>query len=276
MEIKKITPEEINLMGYNELIGIVKETNRPPGGKNSIFEIVNRLHLTEQSKVLEVGTSTGFTPIEISRLIKCKITSIDINKESLKEAEKRAIKEGYNNINFAKADINSLPFDAETFDIVIVGNVFSLMSDKEKALNECMRVCKKNGFIATIPMYYLKSPPENLVKEVSNAIKVNITPLYKTDWIKFFTIPELQIYWSKDFRFDYIEDEKIMEFCDNILKRDHLKKLEKETYKKLHGLYKKYIFLFRDNLSHMGHTILILSKRKIWEDPELFTGKEVK
>jgi len=194
-ETKDLTVEDIEKMDYNQIIGIVKETNRLPGGKNSVFEIVNRLHLTEKSRVLEVGTSTGFTSIELSRLVKCKITSIDINEESLKEAKKRANKEGYNNIEFIKADVNSLPFNSEIFDVVIIGNVFSLVENKRKALDECMRVSKKNGFIIAIPMYYLKEPPEEIIKKVSKAIKINITPRYRKDWIDFFSIPELEIYW---------------------------------------------------------------------------------
>ncbi len=271
--IKDFTVEDIEKMDYNQIIGIVKETNRPPGGRNSVFEVINRLHLTEKSRILEIGTSTGFTPIEISRLVKCRITSIDINEESLKEAKRRASEEDYDNIEFIKADVSSLPFDSETFDVVIVGNVFSLVKNKKRALDECMRVSKKNGFIVAIPMYYIKEPPKEIIKKVSEAIKVNIAPKYKQDWIDFFLIPRLEIYWSKDFKFSYIEDRKISEFCANILKRRHLQNLKKETYEKLSETYKNFMFLFRNNLSYMGYTIFILSKRKLWEDPELYTSE---
>jgi len=273
--MKGINAKDIANFDYNQLIGIVKETNRPPGGKNSIFEIVNRLHLSKDSKILEIGTSTGFTSLEISRLVKCAITSIDINERSLKEAKNRARSEGYINIDFVKADVNNLPFDNESFNVVIVGNVFSLLSNKTKALDECMRVCKRDGFIVAIPMYYLKSPSKNLVKEVSNAIKVDVTPLYKSDWIRFFSMPELEVYWSKDFKFDHINDDVVRFFVTEIMNRPHLKGMNKEAVVKLRDKYGEYIFLFRDNLSHMGFTLFILSKRKIWEDPELYTSKEV-
>ena len=61
MEIEKLSLDKIKEMDYNQIIGLVKETNRPPGGKESIFEIINRLHLNQNSKILEIGTSTGFT-----------------------------------------------------------------------------------------------------------------------------------------------------------------------------------------------------------------------
>jgi len=90
MEIEKITPKEIKEMDYNQIIGLIKETNRPPGGRKTVFEIVNRTCIDRESKVLEIGTSTGFTAIELSKLVKCKITSIDINEN---EFERRLSKE---------------------------------------------------------------------------------------------------------------------------------------------------------------------------------------
>ena len=183
--------------------------------------------------------------------------------------------EGYTNIDYVKANVNSLPFDNESFNVVIVGNVFSLLTNKTKALEECMRVCKKDGFIVAIPMYYVKIPSEELVKKVSNAIKTNIIPMYKSDWIKFFTVPELEIYWAKDFKFDYIEDDVVKSFTVKIMNRPHLKSMDMGVFIKLKRKYEKYVFLFRDNLSQVGYTIFILSKKKIWEDPELYTSKEI-
>ena len=39
--MKDLTPKQIKDMDYNELIGITKETNRIPGGRKTVFEIVN-------------------------------------------------------------------------------------------------------------------------------------------------------------------------------------------------------------------------------------------
>jgi len=274
MNLKDLTPKEIELMDYNQLIGLVKETNRIPGGKNTIFEILNRLLITKESKILEIGTSTGFTAIEISRLVKCKIVSIDINEDSLAEARERAKKEGFVNINFLKADVQNLPFKEKKFDLVIVGNVFSLLGNKIKALKECKRVLKNSGFICAVPMYYIKPPTSDLIKKVSDAIKVSLIPMYKDDWFKFLEDSEIELYWSKDFKFDYISDETINNFVKEILSRPHLKELKDETRVKLNSKYIDFMYLFRDNLSRMGFSIIIISK-KIWEDPELYTSKPV-
>jgi len=275
MEIEKITSNEIKEMDYNQLIGLTKETNRPPGGRKTVFEIVNRTCIDRESNVLEIGTSTGFTAIELSKLVKCKVTSIDINDMSLKEAKERANQEGLDNIKFMKADINKLPFNDAQFDLIIVGNVLSLMSNKEKAFNECRRVCKKTGFIVAVPMFYLKSPSEELVKKVSDAIQVKITPLYKKDWNEFFDRSNLEIYFTEDYKFDYIEDEVIEKFVKNILGKEHLTKLSKISFDMLKQKYTYYMFLFRDNLSKMGFSIILLSNKMVWEDPELYTSVKI-
>jgi len=275
MEIENITKKDIEGMDYNQLIGLTKETNRLPGGRKIVFEIANRTCLDKEKKVLEIGTSTGFTAIELSKLIKCKINSIDINEMSLKEAEARALEEGFDNINFVKADVNNLPFEDGEFDVVIIGNVLSLMSNKEQAFRECRRVCKKNGFIVSVPMFYIDNPLDKLIRDVSDAIQVNIKPLYKKDWDKFFTIPGLEIYFSEDYKFDYMEDNLIEDFVEEILKRGHLNKLNREAFEVLKKKYKDYMYLFRENLSKMGFSVVLLSNKMLWEDQELYTSKKI-
>jgi len=276
MNIEKLTPKEISEMDYNQLIGLVKETNRPPGGRKTVFEIINRTCIDRESSVLEIGTSTGFTAIELSKLVKCKITSIDINEMSLKEAKDRALEEGFDNIKFIKANVNNLPFGESEFDLVIVGNVLSLILNKERAFNECRRVCKKTGFIVAVPMFYIEKPSEELVKRVSEAIHFNITPLYKKNWDDFFEIPDLEVYLTQDYKFNYINNDIVKKFVEDILNREHLKKLEKNAFEILKNKYTEYMFLFRDNLSKMGFSIVLLSNKMIWEDSELYTSVKIR
>jgi ubiquinone/menaquinone biosynthesis C-methylase UbiE len=276
MEIKNLTKEDIFKMDYNQLIGLTKETNRIPGGKKTIFEILNKVFVNRDTKILEIGTSTGFTSIEISRLVKCAITSIDINQMSLDEAKNRALNEGFDNIKFIQADVNELPFQEGEFDLVIIGNVFSLMIDKERALKECRRVCKKTGFLAVVPLFYLENPSDELIQNVSNAIHVNITPYFKQDWINFFNLPGIEIFWSEDYSFDYMNDDIIKHFVKSILEREHLKELNKDAFEELKNKYTNYMYLFRENLSKMGFSIILLANIRLWEDPELYTSRKVK
>lgn len=274
-EIKNLTKKDIEEMNYNELISVVKETNRPPGGITTLLEVAKSTFLNKNSNILEIGTSTGFTALELARIIGCKITAIDINELSIRECKERAEKLGLKNIDFRLGDAENLDFESESFDLVFCGNVTSIVSNREKALFEYNRVLKNGGYLVAIPMYYIKKPSKELVLNVSKAIRVNIKVHNKYYWLNIFENKNLEILNWIDFKFDYISDEKINSFIKDILSRKHLNELSKEVKETLNKKYTEYVKLFRENLSHMGYTILILRKTSLKLDEELFTGSRI-
>lgn len=275
-ELKDLTGADVLKMDYNQLIGIVRETNRPPGGVNSVSRIAQRGFLHSGSRILEIGTSTGFTAIELARLVGCHITAIDINPTSLAEARDRAEMLGVaGRIRFEVQDATNLSYDDGEFDMVFCGNVTSLVSDRDKALREYSRVIKNSGYIAAIPMYYIKEPSEALLNAVSEAIHVRISPHQKAYWMEFFSREPLQAYWSEDYAFDYIDDARVDAFVQDILTRPHLQALPSATGEVIAQRYREFMYLFRDNLSHMGYTLLLLRKELVRIDPELYTSRPV-
>ncbi|WP_431712636.1 class I SAM-dependent methyltransferase [Serratia marcescens] len=274
--MKELSLEKIPTIKYFPMIGIVKETNRPPGGMNSIRKIAQNAFLNSKKNVLEVGTATGVTAIELAKLTECKITAIDIDENNLSVARDRAESENVADlISFEKRDATDTKFENKTFDMVFCGNVTSYFDDKVKAIKEYDRVLKDNGLIAAIPMYYIKKPSDNLVNEVSNAIDVNITPLYKKDWVKFFELPGYEVVSCEDYAFDNISDDGVREYVDIIFKQPHLERLEPEIRKALYNRYSYFMHLFRTNLSHMGFSLMLLRKVACQTEPELFTASRV-
>lgn len=271
-EIKDLTPKDIKEMSYNEIIGLVRETNRTPGGLNTIRIVAEKLMLNADSKILDIGTSTGHSALEFSRLLNCEVTGIDINPMSLETAAERLKRFELNNAKFVLDDATNMKFEDKAFDVVFAGNVTSLVSDRDAALREYWRVLKPSGYLVAVPMYYVKTPSEKLVDDVRKAIQVNITALYKEDWKKFFVRDEDEIFEEIDFAFNKCTDEEINEFCKNILAREHLKELSAESYETLKECYYDFMHLFNENNSHMGFTIFMLRKKEedIFNDPELY------
>lgn len=271
--IKNYTKVDIEKMDYNQLIGLVRETNRTPGGYKSLARIAQNSFLKPDSRVLEIGTSTGITSIELASTVGCKLNAIDINPVSIEEAKARAKRKGVDHlIDFEIQDATNTTFADGTFDMVFCGNVTSLISNREKAFQEYNRVLKEGKCLAAIPMYYIKQPSEKLLDDVRAAIQVNIIPWDKKYWFDFFTQGTLDLVWYENYKFDYIEDAEIEKFTDDILSREHLKELNKDAYETLVKKYKEYMFLFRDNLSHMGYSLMLLRKEDKAIDPELFTS----
>ena len=271
-EIKDLTPEDIKNMSYNEIIGLVRETNRTPGGLKTIRQVCEKLLLNSNSKILDIGTSTGHSALEFSRLLNCEVIGIDINPMSLETAKERLKRFNLNNAKFVLDDATKMSFEDNYFDVVFAGNVTSLVSDRDAALKEYWRVLKPSGYLVAVPMYYIKKPSEKLVEDVRKAIQVNITALYKDDWKKFFVREEDEIFEELDYQFERCTDEEINDFCQKILQREHLKELSKESFETLSKCYYEFMHLFNENNSHMGFTIFMLRKKEedIFNDPELY------
>lgn len=276
-KIKDLTPSDIREMSYNEIIGLVRETNRTPGGLNTIKTVARMLNLNSNSKILDIGTSTGHTSLEFGRLLNCEVIGIDINDESIKTATERCARFNLDKVKFQIDDATNMSFDDNTFDVVFAGNVTSLVNNREQALNEYWRVLKPNGFLVAVPMYYLKTPSDELIENVRKAIQVNIQAQYKSDWKDFFLRENDEIFEEIDFRFLKCSDKEIDEFCENILSREHLKELSEESKKTLDECYHNFMHLFNENNSHMGFTVFIIRRKEedVFNDPELYHSEVI-
>ncbi|KDM89994.1 class I SAM-dependent methyltransferase [Photobacterium galatheae] len=267
------TKAEIDEMTYFDLIGVVRETNRPPGGAHSIRRIAQSAMLNPQSKVLEVGTSTGFTAIELARISGCHVYAIDINEESLAEARIRAKQYGVEDkVTFCKQDATAMAFEHESFDMVFCGNVTSYMDNKEKVISEYCRVLKPNGYVAAIPMYYIDTPTTEFVHRVGKAIGVNLTPNYRQNCLDYYQVEPLDICWLEDYQFDNIEESQVTKYVDELTQREHLSALDMPASEALTNKYSEYMHLFRENLAMMGFTLILLRKEPVKIDKELFTS----
>ncbi|MGW2490895.1 class I SAM-dependent methyltransferase [Streptomyces sp. NPDC001606] len=277
MNLGNLTAADILAMNYNELISVVRETNRPPGGVASVSHLATRAHLGKDSHVLEIGTSTGITAIELARLVGCRVTAIDINERSIEEARRRAESLGVADlITFEVNDATSTGYADDSFDLVFCGNVTSLIPDRDRALTEYTRVVRPGGFIAAIPMYYVKQPSEKLLSDVTEAIQVTVEPLEESYWLDFFLGDGRIPFHQEKYAFDWISDEVVDGFVRDILARPHLDELAPDARAALVEQYAAFMRLFRDNLSHMGYTeLLVRCEADELGEPELFTASQV-
>jgi len=97
-------------------------------------------------KLLEVPVGTGVLSMPVYRdLPNAEITCLDYSADMMAAAQKRAKAAGLNNVTFRQGDVGALPFDDETFDIVLSLNGFHAFPDKDAAYGETFRVLKKDG-----------------------------------------------------------------------------------------------------------------------------------
>jgi ubiquinone/menaquinone biosynthesis C-methylase UbiE len=70
-------------------------------------------------------------------------------------------KANHKTLNFSVANVLDLPFEANSFDTVIAASLLNIVSDKNQAIHELSRTCKKGGII-TVLVPSAKFTDENL------------------------------------------------------------------------------------------------------------------
>jgi arsenite methyltransferase len=73
------------------------------------------------------------------------VTGLDFSDAMIEKARRNTSRVGYANVDFIKGDIEELPFQNESFDVVLSNCVLNLVPDKQKAFSEILRVLKPGG-----------------------------------------------------------------------------------------------------------------------------------
>lgn len=266
--MRKITVQKIKRMSYIELMAFLEEVNRPPGGKNSIRQVVQNCFITKDSKVLDVGSNTGYCSFETAHLTKCRVIGVDINPDMIKTAKKlqKADPLGYL-MKFMVADATRLPFKNETFDLVISGGSTAFIDNKEKAIQEYKRVLIPWGFIADINFFYKIKPPIKLIKKLNKLMDINIESWDINYWLNLYKRCGLEEYFIYTNNVKQTSRDEIKNYCFEIVRQ---KKIDKEIQLKLVKRLINIVTLFNENHKYLAYGVFILRKRPIKEQISLF------
>lgn len=140
------------------------------------------------NRVLEVACNRGINLISLAkRYPKTTFIGIDVDKESILEAQLEVVRNNLKNIEFMRADAFHLTFSDNSFDYIINEAMLTMFSDKSKskALSEYYRVLKPGGLLLTHDILLLNNYEETR-KTLSDAINMNVSPLPKENWLLLF------------------------------------------------------------------------------------------
>ncbi len=98
----------------------------------------------KEMKVLDAGCGTGIFSLKLAKK-GCVVTGIDISRDMMTIAQKKAREHNELTIDFKLMDINSLEFDENVFDAVFSMTAFEFVKQPEKAYAELYRVLKPGG-----------------------------------------------------------------------------------------------------------------------------------
>lgn len=265
------TPEQIKHMDYVSFMGFLDETNRPPGGKDSMRRMAQNTFLNSSSKVLHSGCNTGYCSFELCHLVKCRVTAIDRNDAMIASAEKRLANEvlPYRDlITFNKGDARSLQFDNDVFDLVMSGGSTAFMDDKEKVVQEYKRVCKPYGFVGDVVLYYHNDPPLELIENINTLLNISIKKWSKDDWVDLYTNGGLESYYVYDAPMPYHPTEAdVQAYCEQMVGRLSLASDARRV--SVEKLY-EYMSVFNENHKFLSYAVLLFRKVPKEEQVALF------
>ena len=97
-------------------------------------------------RLLEVPVGTGILTMPVYQTLpEANITCMDYSADMMGLAQEKANRLHLKNVTFQQGDVGALPFEGNTFDIVLSLNGFHAFPDKETAYREVFRVLRPGG-----------------------------------------------------------------------------------------------------------------------------------
>ena len=165
--------------------------------KDYLAHTVAALHLQGHEKVLDAASGTCANGRSIAPFA-AHVTCLDATEAMLDVGKEAARSEGLTNMDFRIGLVENMPFEGETFDVVISRLAFHHFAGMEKPFSEMTRVLKRRGTLAVIDM---EAAPEEL-REREDTLEILRDPSH----VKNRSLPEfLSLY--KKYGFTVVKEE---------------------------------------------------------------------
>jgi arsenite methyltransferase len=151
-------------IGYSqEEIGNVFEANLGLGCGNPIAMST----MKKGDVVLDLGSGAGFDAFLAAKRVgrEGKVIGVDITQDMIDKAKSLARKNGYENTDFILGDIEDLPIDDKSIDVIISNCVINLAPSKRKVFSEARRVLRDDGKMFVSDIVLLENLDEDKKKD---------------------------------------------------------------------------------------------------------------
>jgi SAM-dependent methyltransferase len=132
--------------------------------------LVKLCNVSSDDRVLDVACGTGNTAITASRK-GAKVTGIDITPQMLTQAKAEATLAEAGDIKWVEGDAEDLPFEDDSFDVVLSSFGHMFTPHPKAAILEMLRVTEPGGRIA-----FATWPPEHANGRMFEAMAKHIPP----------------------------------------------------------------------------------------------------
>jgi SAM-dependent methyltransferase len=153
-------------IGYSD-----EELNKIPEESNLALSCGNPTALAglkNGETVLDLGSGAGFDCFLAASKVgqNGKIIGVDMTPEMIEKAKNNARKWKTDNVEFRLGEIENLPVEDSSVDVIISNCVINLSADKLKVYKEAYRVLKRNGRVAVSDIALIKELPKKVKESV--------------------------------------------------------------------------------------------------------------
>ncbi|MFX0024153.1 MAG: class I SAM-dependent methyltransferase [Candidatus Hermodarchaeota archaeon] len=226
-----------------------------PGGMALTQRTAELSNLKPGMKVLDVSSGRGTQSIFYAKEYGVEVMGLDIADEMIESATQNAKKAGVEKlVSFKIGDSQNLPFEDNSFDVVINECAVGIPDDSQKVLDEMVRVTKPNGIVVIHESTWRKKISEKEKNEISE--RYGTTPLEFDEWIDMLKkagVSEILTEfdeWSKPEMFWKIRKDRDVEHYTKVLTRSELTTT-------IESISKKY--------GQEAVNIALENQRKFWE-----------
>ena len=170
-------------IGYSE-----EELKIIPEGANLGLGCGNPLafvSLKEGETVLDLGSGAGFDCFLAANRVgkNGRVIGVDMTAEMIEKARENARERKYKNVEFRLGEIEKLPVNDNSIDLVMSNCVINLSPDKRKVFLETFRVLKPGGRLMISDIVLLKELPDSIKNSIEAYVGCLSGAIMKNEYI---------------------------------------------------------------------------------------------
>lgn len=203
--------EQAKMIGYSkkDLKEIPTEANMGLGCGNPVA----LAGLKKGETVLDLGSGGGMDVFLATKKVgpTGKVIGVDMTKAMIEKAEKTAAKYSYKNVEFKLGEIENIPVEDNSVDVIISNCVINLSPDKKQVFKEAYRVLKPNGRMHVSDIVTEGKLPTKVLKNLDAWAACVSGAMEKKDYLKVIEeagFKKVKVVSESSYEFDVSKDLK--------------------------------------------------------------------